>query len=142
MTIYRALADVVLAVHFAYVIGVVFGLLAILIGLALRRGWARNFWLRMTHLAMIGVVVVQAWLGVTCPLTVLERRLRVAGGQAVSDLDFIEYWVHRVMFFRAPAYVFIACYTAFGLVVLATFLFAPPRWPRRLAEPQGGGPSS
>jgi hypothetical protein len=129
--VYRVLADAVVVAHFAYVLFVVFGLVAIVAGLAMRKGWARNFWLRVAHLAMIGVVVVQAWLGVRCPLTTLEGRLRLAGGQAVHEQDFIEYWVHRLMFFRAPAIVFIACYTAFGLLVLATFVLGPPRWPWR-----------
>lgn len=134
--IYRVLADAVVVAHFAYVLFVVLGLVAIVAGLATGRRWARNFWLRVVHLAMIGVVVAQAWLGVRCPLTTLENRLRVAGGQAIHQQDFIEYWVHRLMFFRAPPIVFIACYTAFGLVVLATFLLGPPRLPRR----KGPGP--
>ncbi|HWE36995.1 MAG TPA: DUF2784 domain-containing protein [Isosphaeraceae bacterium] len=129
--VYRLLADAVVVAHFAYVLFVVLGLVAIVVGLVLRRHWARNFWLRNVHLAMIGVVVIQAWVGRTCPLTLLENRLRTAGGQAIHEQDFIEYWVHRLMFFRAPPIVFIACYTAFGLVVLATFLLGPPRWPRR-----------
>jgi hypothetical protein len=135
--IYRLLADAVVVAHFAYVLFVVFGLVAIVAGLAMRKAWARNFWLRAVHLAMIGVVVVQAWVGRKCPLTLLENHLRTAGGQAIHEQDFIEYWVHRLMFFRAPAIVFIACYTAFGLAVLATFVLGPPRWPRRKAPGAG-----
>jgi hypothetical protein len=127
----RLLADVILGIHFAYVGFVVFGLAAILIGLALRRDWARNIWLRLIHLAMIGIVVVQAWLGVVCPLTTLENVLRRKAGQEPYPLDFIESWLHKLMFFRAPAWVFIVMYSLFGLAVVATFVLAPPRWPRR-----------
>jgi hypothetical protein len=119
--LYRVLADAVVVAHFGYVLFV-------------RKAWARNFWLRIVHLAMIAVVVVQAWVGRRCPLTLLENRLRVAAGQAIHEQDFIEYWVHRLMFFRAPPIVFIAGYTAFGLLVLATFVLGPPRWPWRKGD--------
>jgi hypothetical protein len=131
MLLARVLADVVLVLHFAYVSFVVFGLIGIVIGLGLKRDWARGFWLRMIHLAMIGIVVVQAWLGVVCPLTRLENRLRRHAGQQAYPLDFIEYWTHKAMFFQAPAWVFIIAYTVFGLVVVSTFVLGPPRWPSR-----------
>ena len=128
---YRVLADVVVLVHFAYIAFVVIGLAAIVIGLVLRRAWARNFWLRVSHLAMIGIVVFQAWVGIICPLTTLEKRLRIAGGQEVYALGFIESWTHSIIFFRAHPWVFLAAYSSFGLTVLATFLIAPPGWPKR-----------
>ena len=46
MTVYRFLADAVLAVHFAYVAFVVLGMAAILLGIALGWRWVRNFWFR------------------------------------------------------------------------------------------------
>ncbi len=42
--------------------------------------------------------------------------------------DFIASWVHRLIFYQAEPWVFTTLYITFGLVVLATFLFAPPRW--------------
>ncbi len=139
MSGYRLLADGIVLVHFGYIAFVVFGLAAIVVGLAFRRDWARNFWLRLAHLAMIGIVVIQAWAGIVCPLTTLENRLRVAGGQEPYALDFIESWTHRIIFFRAHPWVFIASYSAFGLAVLATFVLAPPRRPgvRRDAPADG-----
>ncbi len=125
----QLLANVVVLIHASYIFFVVFGLLAILIGLAMGKAWARNFWLRMTHLAMIGIVVLQAWLGVVCPLTTLEKWLRRQAGQDLYETDFIEYWTHRLIFFEFPPWVFIISYTIFGLIVLATFLFYPPRRP-------------
>ncbi|CAN5912446.1 hypothetical protein BH23PLA1_BH23PLA1_38950 [soil metagenome] len=131
MSWYRLAANVVVLIHASYVFFVVFGLVAILIGLALGKSWARNFWLRMVHLTMIVVVVVQAWLGVVCPLTTLENWLRRQAGQELYETDFIEHWAHRLIFFEFPPWVFIASYSVFGLIVLATFLFSPPRRPFR-----------
>ncbi len=83
----------------------------------------------MTHLAMIAYVVLESWLGVPCPLTLWENELRRLAGESDYPGDFIGYWAHRLIFFRAEPWVFTLVYTLFGLVVLATFVLAPPRWP-------------
>jgi hypothetical protein len=129
MAIYRFLADVVVVVHAAYIAFVVFGLLAILVGLALRWKWVRNFWFRTIHFLMIAVVVVQAVGGILCPLTTLEKHLRLKGGEATYTGSFIGHWVHELIFYRGPPWVFTVCYCAFGAVVLLTLYLAPPRWP-------------
>jgi hypothetical protein len=75
--------------------------------------------------------VVQSYFGMVCPLTTLENYLRVSGGQdAYTEAGFIQDWLHRLIFFRAQPWVFTLCYTLFGLLVVATMWFAPPRWPR------------
>ncbi len=123
------LADLTVFLHASYVAFVVFGLVAIVIGLATGRSWARNFWFRTIHLAMIGIVVAEAWTGIVCPLTTLEHHLRRIAGQPVRQSTFIGYWAHRLIFFEAKPWVFALIYTGFGLVVLATFVLGPPRWP-------------
>lgn len=132
--IYRFLADLVMLLHFSYVMFVVLGLVLILVGLGLKRRWARSFALRAGHLAAIAIVVLQAWAGIVCPLTRLENYLRREGGQAPYPLDFLEFWVHRVMFFSFPPWVFILAYTGFGFVVVLTWVLAPPRWPWKQGE--------
>jgi Protein of Unknown function (DUF2784) len=139
MNAYRILADVIVLLHFAYVGFVVFGLIAIVIGLAMRKGWARNFWFRTVHLTMILIVVAEAWAGITCPLTTWENQLRMAGGGKAEVLGFIERWLHAVMFFRLPPWVFAVGYSGFGLIVLATFLLGPPTWPKR-RDPSASSP--
>ena len=70
----RVLADVIVVFHAAYVSFVVFGLVAILLGVVFRWNWVRNFWFRSIHLIAIGIVVGEALVGVPCPLTVWEAR--------------------------------------------------------------------
>jgi polyferredoxin len=130
---YRLAADAVVVVHCAYVAFVVVGLVAILIGLAGRRRWARNLVFRMLHLLAIAVVAGEAVCGITCPLTTWEQRLRTLAGQASYQGDFLATWVHELLFYDAAPWVYTVCYAAFALVVLATFLVAPPRWPSRAA---------
>jgi len=118
-----ALADAILVVHAAFVLFVVGGLAATWIGLALGRAFARNPWFRGLHLAAIAVVVLEAILGMVCPLTAWEDALR---GEARGD-GFIERWVHAVMFWSWPPWVFTTIYVAFGAVVAATWWLFPPR---------------
>jgi len=129
------LANLIALVHFAWVAFLVVGLLLIVLGIVFRWGWVRNRWFRSIHLAMILIVVGESIAGIPCPLTVWEHRLRVQGGQASFEGDFIAYWVHRLMFFQAEPWVFTTAYLAFGLAVLATWIIAPPRFRGGRVEP-------
>jgi hypothetical protein len=124
---YRIFADIVVVLHAAYVLFVILGLLAVLAGWLLKWRWIRNVWFRGIHLAMILIVVVEAWFGITCPFTTWEKELRRLAGQASYQGDFLANFVHEMLFFDAPPWVFTVCYTAFGLLILASFLLAPPR---------------
>lgn len=132
----RRLADAVMMFHFAYVAFVALGLVAILVGLATGKAWARNPWFRVGHLAAILVVVVEAFARIPCPLTVWEANLRRLGGQDSAGGEFIAGCVHRFLFFDLPPWAFTVAYTAFGTLVLATFFLAPPNW-RRRPSPHG-----
>ncbi len=124
---YRILADAVVVAHFAYVAFVLFGQLAILIGILAKWEWVRNIWFRGIHLIAIVVVVLEAWWGVTCPLTTWEQDLRAKAGQEAYTGDFIATWVHDLLFMEAEPWVFTLCYSIFGALVLLTFVIAPPR---------------
>lgn len=124
---YRLAADAVLVLHVGFVAFVILGLVLTVIGILARWQWIRNFWFRCLHLAAILLVVVQALLGVMCPLTIWENELRQLAGQTAYRGDFIATWLHDLLFIDAEPWVFTLCYTLFGLAVLATFLLAPPR---------------
>ncbi len=126
-TFYAIAADLVVAFHFAYVAFVVFGLLLTLIGIARGWRWVRNPWFRGIHLATILIVVAEAWLGIVCPLTTWEQQLRRLAGQSTYGGDFVGRWLHEVLFLELAPWVFTTIYTLFGLAVLATWVFAPPR---------------
>ena len=123
---YGVLADLVVAVHAAYVVFVVGGELAVLAGWLLGWGWTRNRVFRLLHLAAIALVVVEVLTGTLCPLTVLENHLRRLAGGEGYELSFIGYWLDRVLFYRAPGWVFTLAYASFGLLVALTFWRYPP----------------
>ncbi len=116
------LADIVLVIHFLYVLFVVGSLPVIWIGVWLKLGFVRNFWFRFAHLAAILFVVAESLVGVTCPLTVWENTLR----QVESDSSFMQVWLHRIMFFSFPEWVFTVVYILFALLVALTFKLVPP----------------
>ena len=132
--LYRLLADLVVVVHFGYVAFVLFGQLAILAGIAFRWAWIRNPTFRVVHLAAIGIVVLEVWCGMTCPLTTWERALREGAGDVTYEGDFIADCVHNVLFYQAPPWVFGICYSAFGALVLLTFFLAPPRFRPKVGD--------
>jgi hypothetical protein len=135
--LYRIVADVIVTVHFAYVAFVIVGLAVTLIGAALHWKWVRNFWFRIIHLLMIGIVVAEPWLGIVCPLTTLENRLRELGGQATYTGGFVAELLHDVLVLSADPWVFTLCYSLFGLAVLGTLVFIPPRrpnWSRQFSQ--------
>ena len=122
----RLLADLVLVMHVLFVGFVVVGLLLIVLGGFRGWNWVRNVWFRIAHLAGIGVVVLQAWLGVVCPLTTLEMWLRRQSGGPYYQGGFIEFWLKQLLYYDAPAWVFVAAYTLFGLLVAVSWARFPP----------------
>ena len=113
--------------HFAYVAFLVVGLILIVIGIFRSWQWIRSHWFRYVHLTMIGFVVFEAWMGITCPLTTWENKFRRLAGETTYKGDFIANAVHDLLFFDLPPTAFTVIYSAFGLLVFATFLIAPPR---------------
>ena len=126
-TIFLLIADAILLLHVSFVIFVIIGLVLILVGKVRNWSWIRNFWFRVTHLAAIGIVVVSSWLGVICPLTSLEMTLRSRAGDNVYSGFFISHWVEKLLYYHAPPWFFIVCYTMFGALVVGSWFWARPR---------------
>jgi Protein of Unknown function (DUF2784) len=116
------LADLVLAVHFLFVVFVVGGLAVVLAG-ARRWRWVRNRAFRIAHVAAMSVVAAESLLGIACPLTVWEDALR-GGGPARS---FVGRWVAWLLYYDAPEWAFTAAYCVFALAVAWTWRAVPPR---------------
>ena len=76
---YPLLADLILIVHLAFVVFVVWGGLLVL-------KWRWIAWLHLPAAVWGAVVEFTGWI---CPLTPLENRLREQGGEASYRSDFI-----------------------------------------------------
>ena len=77
------MADLIVLLHFAFVVFVVLGGL-----LALR--WPRIAWLHVPAVIWGALIEFTGWI---CPLTPLENRLRRAAGEAGYQGDFIAHYI-------------------------------------------------
>lgn len=84
---YRAAADAVLVVHFAFVLFALFGGLLLL----LSHAWA---WVHLPVVLWSSVVNLANW---TCPLTPLEQACRRRAGQSYEG-GFIEHYVGSLVY--------------------------------------------
>jgi hypothetical protein len=82
------MADLVVALHFAFVVFVALGGL-----LALR--WPRVAWLHIPAVLWGALIEFSGWI---CPLTPLENYLRRQQGQAEYEGDFIARYFLRVLY--------------------------------------------
>jgi len=101
---------------------VVGGLALIWTGAAAGWQWVRNFWFRVAHLAAIAFVAAEALASIWCPLTVWEAALRGAR----ADKSFVAQWIHRILYYDFPEWVFTTAYVLFALVVVATWRWVRP----------------
>ncbi len=119
-------ADLILLIHAGFVLFVVLSLPLIIAGKFLHWRWVHNFRFRVIHLISIGLVTLQAWLGMICPLTTLEMALRERAGDATYPGSFIAYWVSQLIYYDLPLWVFAVAYTVFCALVLGCWYWVRP----------------
>jgi glucan phosphoethanolaminetransferase (alkaline phosphatase superfamily) len=124
---YLLAADLLLFGHVLFVAFVIFSLVMILIGKLWNWTWVRNPWFRFAHLLAIGIVVLQSWVGIICPLTTWEMALRERAGEIVYSGSFISHWLESLLYFHAPEWVFAVCYTFFAALVVSSWYWVRPR---------------
>jgi hypothetical protein len=118
---YRLLADIVVVVHFAFVVFVVVGGL-----LALR--WPKVLW------AHVPAVIYSVWIvtfSITCPLTPLERDLRARGGEEAYSESFIERYVEGVLY---PGDMLRQAQAVAAVIVIGSWITLAVRRRRRQAS--------
>ena len=58
----------------------------------------------------------------------------LAGGQSIEEGSFVGRYLHNLLAYDLDLRVFTVSYIAFALLVVATFILAPPRWRKRPAQ--------
>lgn len=116
--VYRLLADLTVAVHFAFLFFVVAG------GFLARR----HRWLAIPHLLAAGWgVYLETTPGLTCPLTPLENAFALRAGEAGYRESFIEHYLVPIIYPEGLTPV-----TQRGLAALVVVTnVAVYAWPRR-----------
>lgn len=85
---YALLADGIALIHALFVLFVMFGSLLVL-------RWPRAIWLHLP--ALVWGLFVE-FSGAICPLTPLEFRFRVLGGESGYSEDFLSHWLLTVLY--------------------------------------------
>jgi len=86
--IYSILADIVIAIHFLFIVFVVIGALLVL-------KWQRIAFIHLAAACWGAFIMFQGWI---CPLTPLENKLRRAAGQSGYDGGFIEHYLLPIIY--------------------------------------------
>ena len=102
---YRLLADLVVGLHFLFVVFVVIG------GLLVLR-WPRLIWVHLP-VAVYGALI--EFVGWVCPLTPLENSLRMRAGDQGYEGGFVEHYLLPVLY---PAGLTRGVQLALGTAVL------------------------
>ena len=106
---YGVLADVVVGVHFAFVLFVILG------GLFVLR-WKRWAWIHIPCVLWGALIEFLGWI---CPLTPLENWLRQSGGELGYQASFTEHHILPILY---PAVLTPVLQAIFGVVVIAVNL--------------------
>ena len=85
---FRLAADLIVLVHFGFILFVLLG------GLLVLR-WHRLAWIHLPAAGWGALIEMQGWI---CPLTPLENRLRAAGGAAGYPGGFIEHYLIPIIY--------------------------------------------
>ncbi len=126
------LADVIVIMHLCYIFYAVGGEFVIISGGLLKWRWTSNIVFRITHLALVIFVALEASAGMLCPLTVWEYNLRkLAGQQSEQDIAFMARLVRTIIFYDLPAWFFTTIYILFGLLVILTYILFPPGFKKK-----------
>lgn len=86
--LYHAAANLVLIAHLAFVAFVVFGAVFVI-------RWPK---LMALHLPAVAWGALTEFMGIVCPLTPLEVRLRELGGGAAYHGDFIQHYIVALLY--------------------------------------------
>lgn len=104
--LFRLLADVLAVCHLAFILFAVFGA-------ALAFRWPKIILLHVPAAIWAGIVEISGW---ACPLTPLENRLRIMGGEPGYAGGFVEHYLLPVLY---PAALTRNIQVLLGILVLA-----------------------
>jgi hypothetical protein len=103
--IYRVLADLVVLLHFSFVLFAVLGGLLV---------WRWRFWIWFHLPAVLWAVLIE-FAGWICPLTPLENYLRTKSGIPGYEIGFVEHYIMPLLY---PAQITRTVQVVLGLLVL------------------------
>jgi hypothetical protein len=117
------LADLVLGLHLLLAAFITAGLVLVPVGGLLNWGWVRNRALRLAHVGTMSFIAIEAVLGLTCPLTILESAIR----NEDAPTHFLVAWMEKVLYWNAPVEFFVLLYVLCAAWAVSLWALVPPR---------------
>jgi hypothetical protein len=117
------LADLVLGLHLLLAALITVGLVLVPVGGLLNWGWVRNRVLRLAHVSTMLFVAIEAVLGLTCPLTIMESALR----NEDAPTHFLAVWMVKALYWNASPEFFVLLYLLCAAWAVSLWALVPPR---------------
>ena len=121
------LAQAVLALHMLIALFVIFGMLAIPLGMLRHWAFIYNFGWRIAHISVAAVIALQKLIGQTCFLSVWEFNLLDRAAQGHQQLPLIHTWAIDVMHWNLPLWFFTGLYVIILIYIGWLWYIAPPQ---------------
>lgn len=124
--LYKILADIIVVVHFGWVLFMLLGFVLSLWGFFWREFF--NWWLfRMLHLFGIVYVVLLAVLRQYCPLTILENTLRARYNPILTyPGSFIVHYINRLVYPDVNPLILLIPTIFIAVFTVVIFIIKPP----------------
>ena len=117
------ISDVVLVFHFIIIIFIISGFILVPIGYKMKWVWLSNLRLRSFHLGLICFVTIEATIGMTCPLTIIENLFN----ESQYSQSFIKFWISKIIYWDLPTLFFIILYSLCTLWTILMWKIFPPK---------------
>jgi len=124
---FAELSGIVLYFHLAVILFIIFGFIAVPFGAKFKKKFIYEFWWRLTHLAAMVVVAVQAMLGKACFLTYIQSDLLESAGKKGYTVPFIQTYIDRIIYHNFPIWIFSIVYVILFLYTLYLWFRFPPK---------------
>lgn len=129
--LYKILADIIVVMHFAWILFMLVGFMLTLIGF-----WWKSFfdrWLfRTLHLCGIAYVGLLAFLKEYCPVTILENILRARyNPESTYPGSFIVYYIEKLVYPEVNPLVILIPTIIIAVFTVVVFIIRPPAKIRR-----------
>ena len=124
--LYKILADIIVVVHFGWVLFMLLGFVLSLWGFFWKNFF--NWWLfRMLHLFGIVYVVLLAVLRQYCPLTILENTLRARYNPILTyPGSFIVHYINRLVYPDVNPLILLIPTIFIAVFTVVIFIIKPP----------------
>ena len=135
--LYKVVADLIVVIHFAWILFMLLGFILTLCGFFYRSFFDR--WLfRTLHLCGIAYVGLLAALRQYCPLTILENTLRTRYNPELTyPGSFIVYYVEKLVYPEVNPLIILIPTAIIAVFTILVFIIKPPAKIRRIFKKKG-----